>query len=120
MTDPVSQNRLSAADATLAINKGALLIDVRSEIGRGRDGELQEAIIVAKADVLPVLARRFKRTSEDQPIVIFCGSVKGSGPVVDALVQAGFTNVFDVDGGFSALRDAGIAVLPRATPPARA
>ncbi|WP_449396111.1 rhodanese-like domain-containing protein [Devosia riboflavina] len=119
MTDTAATDtRRSAEHAVQAIRNGALLIDVRSELGRGRDGELKEAIVVAKADVLPVLSRRLRPANDDQPVVIFCGSVKGSGPVVDALVEAGFRNIFDVDGGFSALRDGGIDVLPRATPPA--
>ena len=42
-------------------------------------------------------------------IVVFCGSVNGSGPVVQTLEGLGFTNVADVDGGYAAVRERGVA-----------
>ncbi|MFB9948696.1 rhodanese-like domain-containing protein [Rhizobium puerariae] len=118
MVESVESTRLKAEAAVEAIHEGALLIDVRSEAGRSRDGELQGAIVIAKPDVLHVLSERIRRVSDEQKIVIFCGSVKGSGPVVDTLTQAGFVGVYDVDGGFSALRDQGLSLIPRAAPAA--
>jgi rhodanese-related sulfurtransferase len=85
-------------------------------LGRGRDGEIEGAIVVAKPDVLDILSRRLRPTSDDQKIVVFCGSVNGSGPVIEALTTAGFDNVVDVQGGFSALRAAGLAVRLPPTP----
>lgn len=114
MSDTNDTTRLTAQSAVEAIQTGALLIDVRSEAGRNRDGELKGAVVIAKADVLDVLSKRIRKASDDQKIVIFCGSVKGSGPIVDILTQAGFAGVYDVDGGFPALRDLDLPLIPRA------
>ena len=114
MSNSNSNTRLAAQGALEAVNAGALLIDVRSEAGRGRDGELKGAIVIDKPDVFDVLSKRLRKASDDQKIIIFCGSIKGSGPVVESLTQAGFAGVYDVDGGFQALRGAGLPLKPRA------
>lgn len=102
MTDR-SATRLDGAAALEAFREGALLIDVRSEAGRQKNGEAHGAIVIPKTDVLDAVTRRLGRTSPDQKIVIFCGSIKGSEPIVDQLQAAGVGNVFDVEGGFDAL-----------------
>jgi len=83
---------------------GALLIDVRSEAGRAANGTVPAARVVAKDAVADFAAT----TPKDEQIVVFCGSTDGSGPFVDYLDEAGFTNVVHIDGGFAALKDAGI------------
>lgn len=115
MSDNDGCTRLTPSAAAEAIEAGALLIDVRSEVGRGRDGELQGAVVIAKTDVVGILSKRMRKVAEDEKIVVFCGSVKGSAPVIDALVSAGFRSVYDVDGGFPALRDHGLPLIPRAS-----
>ena len=92
----------SAEDARSRVEKGALLIDVRSDAGRAATGEIAGATIVAKTDV----AAFAEGLDKDQDVVIFCGTTAGSGPVADWLDNAGFTAVSHVDGGYEALRDA--------------
>ena len=113
MSDVQETTRLTAAAAAKAFGAGALLIDVSSEVGRGQDGELQGAVIIAKSDVPVILSRWPRRTGDDHKIIIFCGSVKGSKPVIDALLDSGFQNVFDVEGGFQSLRDQGLPLVAK-------
>lgn len=107
--------RLQAKAAVEAINAGALAVDVRSEGGRERDGELRVAVVIPKTDVVEALTKRLARTSPDQKIVVFCTSVNGSQPIVEKLQGVGVHNVYDVDGGFAALVAQGLAKIPRPT-----
>lgn len=91
-----------AAQARDRVERGALLVDVRSDAGREASGSIEGAIVVAKADV----AAFAETLDTDREIVIFCGTTTGSGPVADYLDDHGFTAVSHVDGGFEALRDA--------------
>jgi len=92
----------AAADARDRIERGALLIDVRSDAGREANGAIDGATVVAKADV----AAFAETLDKDREVVIFCGTTAGSGPVADYLDEHGFSAVSHVDGGFEALRDA--------------
>lgn len=96
---------IDAAQAVTLIEGGARLIDVRSAEGRAANGELDGATAVAK-DAVEQFAANLDR---DEEIVVFCGTTAGSGPVVDWLDEQGFTNVTHVEGGYSALADAGVA-----------
>ncbi len=117
MTDERTHNRLTGDAALAAFRDGALLIDLRSEAGRQKNGEAHGAIVIPKSDVVEAVTRRFARVSGDQKIVIFCGSIKGSEPIVDQLEAAGVSNVFDVDGGFAALTgDDGLVKIDRPVP----
>lgn len=106
-TDQVTPSyRISAQAALAAAKEGALLIDVRGANGRVRDGEVDNAIIVRKTQAVEILTRRITRQNPEQPIIIFCSSIKGSEPVVLALQGAGVQGVLDVDGGAPALLQA--------------
>jgi rhodanese-related sulfurtransferase len=89
----------SAADARERIDKGALLIDVRSDAGRAANGAIEGATVVLKEDV----AAFASTLDTDREVVIFCGTTAGSGPVADYLDAQGFTAVSHVDGGYEAL-----------------
>lgn len=89
----------TAADARDRIEKGALLIDVRSDAGRAASGAIEGATVVLKEDVA-AFAETLDKTRE---VVIFCGTTAGSGPVADYLDEHGFTAVSHVEGGFEAL-----------------
>lgn len=117
MTTERSQTRLDGQNALDAFRAGALLIDVRSEAGRHKNGEAHGAIVIPKTDVVEAVTRRFGRASAEQKIIIFCGSIKGSEPIIDQLTAAGVTNVYDVEGGFDALTgEGGLTRIERAAP----
>jgi rhodanese-related sulfurtransferase len=102
---------------------GAVLVDVRSAAGRAAAGTVPGAVVVDRyalhtafdltsAGVVPGV------TSPATPIVVLCGSVRGSGPVAAALLARGFTDVVHVEGGFPAWRDAGLPADPPGAPTA--
>jgi len=89
----------TAAEARERVEKGALLIDVRSDAGRAATGTIEGATVVLKEDV----AAFASTLDSDQEVVIFCGTTAGSGPVADYLEEHGFTAVSHVEGGYEAL-----------------
>lgn len=101
----------SADEIKTRVEAGARVIDVRSDNGRASAGSLVGASIVAKDAVAEFAAAT---TDKDEELVVFCGTTAGSGPVVDYLEEHGFTNVVHVDGGFEALKDAGLPTTPAA------
>lgn len=96
-----------ASEARESVEKGALLIDVRSEAGRAATGAIEGAVVVLKNDV----AAFAETLDTDREIVVFCGTTAGSGPVADYLDDHGFTAVSHVEGGYEALA----AVTPQRT-----
>lgn len=101
-------------DAARRIEQGAVVIDVRSDAGREKDGRLPGATIVDRYALdgpFTPGAPGSLVDSTDQPVVVVCGSVRGSGPVAAELIRRGFTDVVHVEGGFPAWRDAGLPVL---------
>jgi rhodanese-related sulfurtransferase len=61
-------------------------------------------------------AKHSEVNSLDQPIVVVCGSIAGSAPVAEGLLQRGFVNVVHVDGGFPAWKAAGLTVAEPVSP----
>lgn len=104
---------VTPAIAHAAVSEGAILIDVRREVTREEAGVVDGALSVLKPDV----ARRFgvggdlESAARDRPVVVFCTSEGGSGPVVEQLVTLGYSPVVQVAGGFPAWRDAGLTPL---------
>lgn len=116
---------VSAQQAARLIEEGVLLIDVRSDAGRASTGSVPGAVIVDRENVAqdfgPDSASRLPQiTGPDQKIVVFCGSVNGSGPVAQKLKVLGYSQAVHVDGGFLALRDVGVATTGPALDPATA
>jgi rhodanese-related sulfurtransferase len=111
----LTTTRIDGPTALAAWNGGAILIDVRSPQGRQKNGEVQGAIIVAKSDVVDFVAHRLTARAADIPVILFCGSVAGTAPLVEQLIAAGQANVADVEGGFAALTVDG--ALPLASAP---
>jgi rhodanese-related sulfurtransferase len=108
---------LAATAGADGVQNGALLIDVRSELTRERVGGIPGAIVVDR-ERLPELFgadspdRLAGLHSAEHPIVVVCGSVNGSRPVADWLLEHGHTNVGHIEGGFDAWKDAGLPATP--------
>lgn len=99
------RHRITAHEAIIAWKNGAILVDVRSPGGRARNGEIAEAVVAPKSLVVDLLSRHLKHGAG--PFILFCGSVAGTTPLVEALVLEGLTQVYEVDGGFASLAEVG-------------
>jgi len=114
-TAPAPQD---ARAAGARVERGALLIDVRSAGGRASTGEIPGATLADRHDLDALFGPAdAPAISLDTPVVVVCGSVNGSGPVAAALAARGYTDVTHVDGGFPAWRDAGLPATGPATEP---
>ena len=102
---------VSPSQAAALVESGAVLIDVRSDAGRLSAGALPGATVVAKDDVqsrFDLASPGAVASSKSTPVVVVCGSVRGSGPVAAQLIADGFTDVVHVEGGFPAWEQAGL------------
>ncbi|WP_028050278.1 rhodanese-like domain-containing protein [Cellulomonas sp. URHD0024] len=104
---------VSAQEAAERVADGAFLLDVRSDAGRSRTGAIPGATVGDRYAIddefdLAAATRHAPVVSLDTPIVVVCGSVRGSGPVAAELRAKGFTDVVHVDGGFGAWKEAGL------------
>jgi rhodanese-related sulfurtransferase len=90
----------------LADRPGALLLDVRSP-GEWNDdvGHIEGARLIPIAD----LPQRLEEIAswKDQPVIVVCRVGARSGQAADLLVQRGFVEVYNLEGGMVAWRRAG-------------
>ena len=115
MTDPTLDEAaalaplVDAAEGLERARNGAVVFDVRGEKGWA-DGVVTGAVPVDRDtvadDFAPGSPVRKNLIDIDTPVVVVCGSVRGSGPVAAQLIELGYTNVVHVDGGAGAWREA--------------
>jgi rhodanese-related sulfurtransferase len=107
--------RLDPLAAAAAMDRGALLVDIRSEAQRAQDG------VVPGAHWHPrnVLEWRLDPTSEaadplladpSAEVILMCDSGYASSLAAATLQDLGFARATDLDGGFQAWRAAGLPV----------
>jgi rhodanese-related sulfurtransferase len=107
--------RLTPQCAQVAVRGGALLIDIRSELQRERDGVIPSSRFIAR-NVLewrcdPASPWRDRAITDPgtRPIVI-CNEGYQSSLAASTLQQLGLVNATDVIGGFQAWKAAGLPV----------
>ena len=112
--------RLGPQDARREVEGGALLVDIRAESQRERDGVVPGAVyfprnaIEWRAD--PSSSSHDPAFDDlDRPIVVMCHEGYASSLVAHTLQRLGFEHATDLDGGFVAWRDAGLPVEPSGT-----
>ncbi len=81
---------------------GAFMLDVR-EISEWNEGHIPGATLIS----LGVLEGRVDEVPSDIPVVVYCRSGNRSQVGRDILIQAGFTSVTSMNGGFNAWVAAG-------------
>src|SRR6516225_1886176 len=107
--------RLRPERANAAVLVGALLIDIRSEVQRERDGVIPAARFIAR-NVLewrcdPASAWRDEAiTHGGARIILICNEGYQSSLAAATLQQLGLIDATDVIGGFQAWKDAGLPV----------
>ncbi|HEY7605094.1 MAG TPA: rhodanese-like domain-containing protein [Gaiellaceae bacterium] len=107
--------RLDPAQAGAAMADGALLIDIRSESQRARDGVVPGSIFVARN----VLEWRCDPSSPHrdpaidgrrQQLIVMCNEGYQSSLAAATLQDLGLSSATDLDGGFQAWKAAGLPV----------
>jgi rhodanese-related sulfurtransferase len=109
-------SRLAADDVPTALHRGALLVDIRPQAQRIREGEVPESLhaLVIERNVLewrcdPTSdARLPQAVSDDVEWVILCSEGYTSSLAAAALQDLGLHRATDVIGGYRALAAAGV------------
>jgi rhodanese-related sulfurtransferase len=109
--------RLSPEETEAAVRAGALLIDIRSELQRERDGAVPGAREIARN----VFEWRCDPSSEwsdpevvgqqDRQLIVMCNEGYQSSLAAVTLQRFGFADATDMIGGFQAWRAAGLGVV---------
>ena len=109
--------RVDPAAARAAIEDGAILVDIRAESQRERDGVVPGAVFIAR-NVLewrcdPDGSNRDERVADpDRPLIVMCNEGYQSSLAAATLQELGHADATDLDGGFQAWRAAGLPVEP--------
>ena len=103
--------RLDPAGARAAVDDGgAVLIDIRSDAQRARDGVVPESIRIQR-NVLewrcdPASDWRDGRVAPDRTVIVMCDEGYQSSLAASALQDLGHPDATDLVGGFQAWREA--------------
>ena len=112
-----SLRRMQPTEAVEALERGAVLVDIRSDSERDRDGVIPQAVFVAR-NVLewrcdPASPWRDQRVCDpDRELIVFCDAGYQSSLAAASLQQLGLPRATDLVGGFQAWRAAGLDVEP--------
>lgn len=108
-------HRLPAADVPAALDRGALLVDIRPQAQRDREGHVQAALVIERN----VLEWRCDPTSDaklpqavddDVEWVVLCSEGYTSSLAAASLIDLGLHKSTDVVGGYHALKTEGVLV----------
>ena len=109
--------RVDPAAARAAIDAGAVLVDIRAESQRRRDGVVPGSVFIAR-NVLewrcdPDGSDRDERVADpERPVIVMCDAGYQSSLAAATLKELGHDEATDLDGGFQAWRAAGLPVEP--------
>jgi rhodanese-related sulfurtransferase len=107
--------RVDPEEARGAMQRGALLVDIRSEVQRMADGVVPDALFFPR-NVLewrmdPASGHQDTRVGGlDSEVIVMCDEGYQSSLAAAALQDLGFSRVADLSGGFQAWRAAGLPV----------
>jgi rhodanese-related sulfurtransferase len=113
-------DRYSPARAAAALDRGALLVDIRPHAQRVAEGEVPGALVLER-NVLewrldPQSSARVPEAAYDLEVVVLCSEGYTSSLAAAALQVLGVARATDLEGGFVAWRDAGLPTVPGGTP----
>jgi rhodanese-related sulfurtransferase len=112
--------RLPAADVPAALERGAVLVDIRPHAQRQREGDVAAALVIER-NVLewrcdPTSdARLPQAVGDDVEWVVLCSEGYTSSLAAAALHDLGLRRSTDVIGGYHALKDEGVLVSAHAS-----
>ena len=109
--------RVDPTQARDAMRDGAVLVDIRAESQRERDGVVPGSVFVAR-NVLewrcdPGGSHRDARVADPgRPVIVMCDEGYQSSLAAATLQELGHDRATDLAGGFQAWRAAGLPVAP--------
>jgi len=108
--------RLSPEEAHLAVDGGAVLVDIRPDRQRLVEGEVPSSLLVER-NVLewrfdPSSGARLPDAHHDLQVIVLCSEGYTSSLAAAALQDLGVHRATDVVGGFRAWRAAGLPTAP--------
>jgi len=109
--------RVPPQDVAAALAAGGLLIDIRSDSQRQRDGLIADAVLMPRNSLEwrcdPTSAWRDPRILDhDQHLILVCNEGFQSSLAAANLQTLGLRNATDMAGGFVAWKRAGLPVIP--------
>jgi rhodanese-related sulfurtransferase len=112
-----SLSRLEPSEAALAMCTGAVLVDIRAESQRERDGVVPGSLFIPRNALewrcAPSSAARDPRVSDpDVQLIVMCDEGYQSSLAAATLQRLGIRRATDLIGGFQAWRHAGLPVEP--------
>lgn len=108
-------SRLSAHDVPAALARGAVLVDIRPQAQRDREGDVSAALVIER-NVLewrcdPTSdARLPQAVNDDVEWVVLCSEGYTSSLAAASLLDLGLHRATDVVGGYHALKAEGVLV----------
>ncbi|MET9482616.1 rhodanese-like domain-containing protein [Streptomyces sp. NPDC006638] len=110
-------DRVEAREAFEAAEDGALLVDIRYQALRERDGLIPGALVVERNELEWRLDpwgshRAAEATSHDLRVVVICNEGYASSLAAVSLRQLGLHRATDLVGGFQAWKAEGLPVTP--------
>ena len=111
--------RLGPAETAAAVERGALLVDIRSDDQRAADGTVRAAVHFPR-NVLewrldPASSADPRAGDLDRHVIVMCNEGYASSLAAVTLQDIGFARATDLDGGFQAWRAAGLPIDPPKT-----
>jgi rhodanese-related sulfurtransferase len=113
--------RLEPAEALAAAAVGALLLDIRSELHRARDGTIAGAlfhprnVVEWRADPSSGAADPVLAADLERHVIVVCNEGYQSSLVAATLQDLGYSRATDVVGGFQRWRAEGLPIVPSST-----
>jgi rhodanese-related sulfurtransferase len=110
--------RVGPRETAAAIRAGALLVDIRSDNQRARDGVVPGAmhqprnVLEWRADPDSGASDPVLAADLDRHVIVMCDEGYASSLAAATLQDLGFARATDLDGGFQAWRAAGLPVEP--------
>jgi rhodanese-related sulfurtransferase len=106
--------RLAPVEALAAMRHGAILVDIRSDTARRRDGIVPGSLHVPRTvlewRLAPDSEWRSPHVAVGSRVILLCDHGCSSTLAAATLTELGFARAGDVVGGFAAWREAGLPV----------
>jgi rhodanese-related sulfurtransferase len=107
--------RVDARKAAVELDRGALLVDIRTDAQRIRDGEILGALVIDRTVLEWRLdptspSRIAQATGHDVRVMVLCAEGYSSSLAAASLQDLGLVNATDVIGGFEAWKAANLPV----------